>query len=173
MASSFYAEGVHNVGVDRIIAEAGVAKATFYHHFPTKDALVVAYVEEQSRLQCAAAENASAPAGTDGRRAIQDYFAFLCDAGAAPGYRSCPIVNIAVEFPDPSHPVRRGVEEHRRWFRRHFRALLAGDGHPDPDCAADALVLLRDGVLIGLDLDDPAGVHRSTGHALDALLPLE
>src|SRR5688572_1362712 len=46
----FYTEGIRAVGIDRIIAEAGVAKATFYKHFPSKDELVVAYIEEQDRL---------------------------------------------------------------------------------------------------------------------------
>ena len=46
----FYEGGIHAVGIDRIIAEAGVAKATFYNHFPSKDDLVVAYIEEQDRL---------------------------------------------------------------------------------------------------------------------------
>src|SRR5947207_4781212 len=59
-ARLFYAEGVHAVGIDRIIAEAGVAKATFYHHFPSKDDLVRAYVVEQSSWQRTAA--ASLPA---------------------------------------------------------------------------------------------------------------
>src|SRR4051812_237735 len=46
----FYAEGIHAVGIDRIIAEAGVAKATFYNHFPSKDDLVLAYVQDQDRI---------------------------------------------------------------------------------------------------------------------------
>ena len=46
----FYAEGIRAVGIDRIIAEAGVAKATFYNHFPSKDDLVLAYIEEQDRI---------------------------------------------------------------------------------------------------------------------------
>src|SRR5262245_37020905 len=46
----FYAEGVHSVGIDRIIAEASVAKATFYKHFPSKDDLVRAYIDEQHEL---------------------------------------------------------------------------------------------------------------------------
>ena len=46
----FYAEGIRAAGIDRIIAEAGVAKATFYNHFPSKDDLVLAYIEEQDQL---------------------------------------------------------------------------------------------------------------------------
>ena len=60
----FYEAGIHAVGIDRIIAEAGVAKATFYNHFPSKDDLVVAYIEEQDRLGRAAVVTDSSSGST-------------------------------------------------------------------------------------------------------------
>jgi AcrR family transcriptional regulator len=149
----FYAEGVHAVGIDRIIAEAGVAKATFYHHFPTKDQLVRAYLEQQSHLQRAIA--ASLPETTPRERLLA-IFDNVGDLGRDPGYRGCPFVNAAAEYPDPTHPVREAIAEHRRWFRSLLRDLLAADGHPDPGRTADILVALKDGLLVGADLDDPA-----------------
>jgi AcrR family transcriptional regulator len=149
----FYAEGVHAVGIDRIIAEAGVAKATFYHHFPAKDELVRAYVKEQSQLQRAtAAQLPEAPP----RDMVLVIFDAIGELGRDPGYRGCPFVNAAAEYPDPAHPVRQAIAEHRRWFRGLLRDLLAADGHPDAEGTADILVALKDGLLVGSDLDDPA-----------------
>jgi AcrR family transcriptional regulator len=152
----FYAQGVHAVGVNRIIAEAGVAKATFYQHFPTKDDLVRAYVNEQSQLQRATA--AQLPQATPGDRVLA-IFDNIGETGHQPSYRGCPFVNAAAEYPDPAHPVRQAIAEHRRWFRGLLGDLLTADGHPDPERTADLLVALKDGLFVGADLDDPA--HRS------------
>jgi AcrR family transcriptional regulator len=149
----FYAEGVQAVGVDRIVAEAGVAKATFYHHFPAKDDLVRAYVEEQSQAQRATAARLPQAAPRDMVLAIFDNVGEL---GRDPSYRGCPFVNAAAEYPDPVHPVRHAIAEHRRWFRELLRNLLIADGHPDAERTADILVALKDGLLVGSDLDDPA-----------------
>jgi AcrR family transcriptional regulator len=152
----FYAQGVHAVGVNRIIAEAGVAKATFYQHFPTKDDLVRAYVKQQSQLQRATAAKLPQAAPRDMVLAIFDA---IGETGHEPGYRGCPFVNAAAEYPDPAHPVRQAIAEHRRWFRGLLGDLLTADGHPDPDRTADILVALKDGLFVGADLDDPA--HRT------------
>ncbi|MQY13717.1 hypothetical protein SRB5_38680 [Streptomyces sp. RB5] len=149
----FYAEGVHAVGVDRIIAEAGVAKATFYHHFKAKDDLVVAYVRDNVRRQ----RETVAPllASASPREALYTVFRLMGEFGSGPGYRGCPFLNAAAEYPDPEHPVRRAVGEYRVWFRDGMRDLLAADGHPDAERTADMLLVLRDGLAAGFHLDDP------------------
>jgi AcrR family transcriptional regulator len=159
----FYAEGVHAVGVDRIIAEAGVAKATFYHHFPSKDDLVVVYLTEQSAWQRAAV--ATLPAASP-RETLETIFAVMCDFSVEPGYRGCAFINAAAEYPDPGHPVRQAVAGHRRWIRGLFRDLLAADGHPDAERTAGILLMLRDGLSIGFDLDDPSAVRAAAREAL-------
>ncbi|MEU9868951.1 MULTISPECIES: TetR/AcrR family transcriptional regulator [Actinomadura] len=163
----FYAEGVHAVGVDRIIAEAGVAKATFYHHFPSKDDLVRAYVTEQSLRQRGIAD---VPASATPREALLTAFERMCTFGSEPSYRGCPFINVAAEYPDPAHPVRRAVDEHREWCRGLFRDLLAADGHPDPERTAHTLMLLRDGLAVGFDLDDPATVRTAVHEAVTRIL---
>ncbi len=167
----FYAQGVHAVGIDRIIAEAGVAKATFYHHFPTKDALVHAYLAQQSQLQRATA--ASLPTTTP-RQRLLTVFDSVGELGRDPGYRGCPFVNAAAEYPDPSHPVRQAISQHRRWFRTLLRDLLADDGHPDPERTADLLVALKDGLLIAADLDHPtpkSAIRDAVTRLLDGRAP--
>ncbi|MEU8123441.1 helix-turn-helix domain-containing protein [Spirillospora sp. NPDC049024] len=168
----FYAEGVHAVGIDRIIAEAGVAKATFYHHFPSKDDLVRAYIVEQSRRQRGLAD---VPEAATPREAVTTAFERMCRVGADPAFRGCPFINAAAEYPDPAHPVRRAIDEHREWLRTLFRDLLAADGHPTPDRTAQALMLLKDGLAVGFDLDDPhqvrAAVQETVTRLLDAPPP--
>ncbi|GAA4614292.1 TetR/AcrR family transcriptional regulator [Actinoallomurus liliacearum] len=159
----FYAEGVHAVGIDRIIAEAGVAKATFYHHFRSKDDLVRAYIVEQSHQQRRLAEKFAAATP---REALLLAFQKMCEFGAEPTYRGCAFINTAAEYPDPAHPVRQAIDEHRDWNRRLFRDLLAADGHPDSARTAEILMLLKDGLAVGSDLDDPESVGIAAREAV-------
>ncbi|MEW1847912.1 TetR/AcrR family transcriptional regulator [Nonomuraea angiospora] len=163
----FYTEGVHSVGIDRIIAEAGVAKATFYHHFPGKDDLVRAYVDQQTSLQHTLVTTLRA---TSPREKLMEIFAYMCEFGAGTAYRGCPFVNTAAEYPDPAHPVRQAINEYRHWVRGLYRDLLAADGHPDPERTADIVLLLRDGLVVGFDLDDPATVRAAVQEALARVL---
>jgi AcrR family transcriptional regulator len=145
----FYADGVHTVGVDRIIAEAGVAKATFYHHFRTKDDLVAAYLTDQCTRQQQAA---AALAGGPPRATVLAVYDHIAEAGAGPGFRGCPFINAAAEYPDAG-PVRELIADHREWFRATLEQLATAAGLDDPADAAASLVLLRDAALVGGYLD--------------------
>lgn len=163
----FYAEGVHAVGIDRIIAEAGVAKATFYRHFPAKDELVRTYVEEQSRLgQAAIAQLGRRPP----RETLLAIFDLIADAARQPGYRGCLFINAAAEYPDPANPVRRAIDNHRRWKRDLLRTLLAQDGDPDPERTADILTVLGDGLLVSSHLDHPTKLRELIRDSVTAVL---
>lgn len=166
----FYAEGVHAVGIDRIIAEAGVAKATFYHHFPAKDVLVHAYLDEQYRAQRDAVAAARDAAGEDPRELLLAVFDRMAEIGREPGFRGCPFINAAAEFPDAGHPVRQAVLDHRVWFRTVMAELLTAAGDPRAAETADILMLLRDGLAVGCYLDDAAAVRAVVRPALDRVL---
>lgn len=163
----FYGQGIRAVGIDRIIAEAGVAKATFYHHFATKDALVAAYLTEQSRLQREAMDRLT---GLAPRAAVLAFFEAVADSTRDPVFRGCQFVNAAAEFPDPDHPVRRVVADHRAWLRGVLRGWVAADGCDDPDLVADLLVVLRDGLVVGGDLDGADRVRDVVRPAVERLL---
>jgi AcrR family transcriptional regulator len=174
-ARLFYAEGIHTVGIDRIIAAAGVAKATFYHHFPAKDELVRTYLTEQSELQRTAVQRlrASDAAPLD---MIFTVFEILGEMSCGPGFRGCAFLNAAAEYADPGHPVRLVIAEHRRWFRDLLRELLTSARHPDAERTADLLVVLRDGLVIGGHLDDAeairAGISTTLTRILDPQTPV-
>lgn len=165
----FYAEGLHAVGVDRIIAEAAVAKATFYRHFPSKDALIVAYLRRQSAEQRAV--SATLPVGPSASR-VQAVFASVVQLAGSPDYHGCPFVNAAAEFPDSQHPVRLAVREHRDWFRNLLQDALAPEGSGQAlGRVVDTLIQLKDGLLVGGDLDQTysaAQVEAAVSAVLDA-----
>ncbi len=149
----FYADGIRTVGVDRIIAEAGVTKATFYRHFPSKEDLVLAYLRTahtaiRHELE-AAAENAS---GFDLVRIVAGGVAQdVC----RPGFRGCAFINAGAEYADPASPVRQMVQEHRDWFQQFLVDAFDAAGHTHPEDAAQHLALLRDGAMVRGYLSDP------------------
>ena len=163
----FYEGGIHAIGIDRIIAEAGVAKATFYNHFPSKDDLVVAYIEEQDRLGRAAV--AALPKQPP-RKAITAIMGRISEAVTAGGWRGCPFLNAAAEYPDPASPVRRAIDARRVWYHETLRSLLAADGDPSPPVTASLLVALSDGLLESAYLDDPDAVPGLVREAVTRLL---
>jgi AcrR family transcriptional regulator len=163
----FYAGGIHAVGIDRIIAEAGVAKATFYKHFPSKDDLVVAYLEEIDRL--GRAQVAAHPKQSP-RERISAIMERISAAVAVRDWRGCPFVNAAAEYPDRESPVRKAINARREWYHDTLRSLLVEDGDPNPSLTAALLVAISDGLLESAYLDGPENVPALVGEALDRLL---
>jgi len=163
----FYAEGIRAVGIDRIIAEAGVAKATFYNHFPSKDDLVLAYIEEQDQLgrEAVAALPKQAP-----RKMIAAILGRISEAAVTRDYRGCPFLNAAAEYTDPTSSVRQAIDVRRAWYHGVLRRLLAADGDPTPSVTASLLVALSDGLLEIAYLDDPKSVPALVREALARLL---
>ncbi|MEV4347681.1 TetR/AcrR family transcriptional regulator [Actinoplanes sp. NPDC049596] len=150
----FYADGIHSVGVDRIIAEAKVTRATFYRHFPSKDDLVVTYLQEVHQMDRAAITAAIAAHTTaaDSLLAIADSIA----AGIKrPGFRGCAFLNAAAEFPDVNHPVHQQIIAHRQWFLDTLTTLMAQVAEDSSDAAARHFVMLRDGAMAAGCLFDP------------------
>jgi AcrR family transcriptional regulator len=163
----FYAEGIRGVGIDRIIAEAGIAKATFYNHFPSKDDLVLAYIEEQDRIGRDAV--AAFPKQTP-RKMIAAIVGRISTAAVAGDFRGCPFLNAAAEYPDPNSPVRRAIDARRNWYHDVLRQLLIADGDPTPSVTASLLVALSDGLLEIAYLDDAKAVPSLVKEALARLL---
>ncbi len=145
----FYREGIHRVGMDRLLAEAGVTRATMYRHFSGKEALVAAYLHR---------EDALARAGFAARHpeSAEQLIHWIADDLAGTHPRGCAFINAAAEYPDPDSAVRRIVRDHRAWFREAVMRVLEAASVPDATTAADALVQLRDAALVGCSLDGPA-----------------
>jgi len=160
----FFAVGVHAVGVDRIIAEAGVARATLFRHFPTKDDLIAAYLERRALrardILCALRdEHRDEPDHV--LAAIADV---VDDYRDQPGFRGCEFINAAAEFFDPAHPAHRLAIDHRQWVTDFLAGILADFGHNDPHETAQAMMMVRTGALVGASLE--VGVTDSSIGAL-------
>ena len=144
----FYAEGIHAVGVDRVTAESGVAKATLYQQFRSKDELVAACLQRRAEhWRRSVAEPVLALSGSASRR-VGAVFVRLGEAFAAPGYRGCPFINAAAEYPGPDGPVAAAIAAHRAQVRGLFAELLAGLPAARRAALTDQLVLLYDGTMV-------------------------
>ena len=156
----FYREGIHGIGVDRILDEAGVTRATMYRHFSGKEALVVAYLETEDATIRGYFAAASDPSLTPGELLAAVVHGIADDAQRR-HTRGCPFINAAAEFPEVDSPVREVVTSHREWFRSTLRQLAADAGIEDPEAASASLVLLRDAALVGGYLDGADKVGES------------
>ena len=153
----FYAEGLHSVGVDRIITEADTTRATFYRHFPGKEDLVVSYLDAADRAlreRFAGAREASGSA----EEAIRAVAADIADDIRRQGFRGCAFLNAAAEYPDPAHPVHRKVLEHREWFLGAVAELFEQIGDDPAGPPSRHFVMLRDGAMVAGCLADPDAV---------------
>ena len=172
-AQLFYREGINGVGVDRVLAEANVTRATMYRHFAGKEALVVAYLErEDANLRDLFARAAASGASPD--QMVDLVIDGIAEDARRFHDRGCPFINAAAEFPDRDSEVRRVVRRHRDWFRSTLADVMRAAGRADADEAAAALVLLRDATLVGVYLDtedDVIGSFRSSARRLAGLTP--
>ena len=166
--SLFYREGIRAVSADKIIAAAGTTKVTFYRHFPTKDDLVAAYLDEQSRR----IREAAGLLPEDPCEALTALASAMGEEACRPGFRGCPFINAAAEYPDPEHPVRAAVDRHRTWFQALVAGLVSRLGAEDPEAAADQLVMLRDGAMVHGYVSEPGGVGTSMLQAGRAVLQI-
>ncbi|MFE6285314.1 TetR/AcrR family transcriptional regulator [Streptomyces sp. NPDC057877] len=165
----FYAEGIHSVGIDRIIAEAQVTRATLYRHFTGKEELVLAYLDLADREIRAQVETARASeeSAADQVRAV----ARSITAGIrSRGFRGCAFLNAAAEYPDPAHPIHRAVLAHRQWFLDTVTELLAHTDGPPADADGRHFVMLRDGAMAAGCLADAALVSETFLRGVEGLL---
>ncbi|WP_194409997.1 TetR/AcrR family transcriptional regulator [Microbacterium cremeum] len=147
----FYNEGIHSVGVDRIIETAGVTRATMYKQFDGKEGLVLAYLQgEDQGLRGLFAQ--AAEASDDPAVLLDLVVTGISDDIRDRHTRGCPFINAAAEYPAEG-PVRDLIADHREWFRRTLEQLAAGAGLSAPGEVAASLVLLRDAALVGGYLD--------------------
>jgi AcrR family transcriptional regulator len=170
----FYADGVHSVGIDRVIEHAGVAKATLYTAFGSKDALVRAYLRarhDATRERLSQELQARYPTA---RERLVGVFEVQGLSFADPGFRGCAFVSAKAEA-RPGGAVDEVSAEYRGWLHALFTELAQEAGAPDPKALAQQLVLLYDGAGISAWMDhDPsaeAAARAAAAAVIDAAIP--
>lgn len=156
----FYEEGIQAVGIQRLIDEAGIAKASLYAHFSSKDDLVAAYLERKGGAFRDEAQAHLDNPRLSARGKILKIFDMVVATVDAPGFRGCPFQNASAEIADPQHPIRLAAARQRAWIHEMFLRLVRETGAASPERLAGALTVLYDGAAATSLLDaDPAAAR--------------
>lgn len=164
----FYAEGVHSVGIDRIIERADVARASLYSTFGSKDELVRAYLEHRMEISTARLRAAVA-AYDDPRERLLSVFDVQAALFAHSGYHGCAFNRAAAEA-RPGTAAAEVPQAYRHWLRDLFQELAAAAGAPDPVLLGSQLHLLYDGGMQAANLDQNTTIAAASRAAAGALL---
>jgi len=166
----FQRDGYRATGIDRILAESGVAKMTLYRHFPSKDDLVATVLRQRSarwrdRMEQAVARRADTPSAR--LLAVFDVFE---DWFASPGFAGCMFLKAAAEYGAIDDPVHRVVAEHHRNNLAYLRQLAAAAGARRPATLARQLMLLLIGATAISQVNGSVGAGRQARQAAAVLL---
>jgi AcrR family transcriptional regulator len=164
----FYKEGLRATGIERVLSQAGAAKASLYAHYASKDDLVSAYLERRGHEWMARVQERVSPG--DGRLGLLRLFDMLGELVGSKDFRGCPFLNAASELPEPSHPARAVMIRQREWLHGLIRGLLSAAGVRDLDRASRAVVVLYDGALASAVLDGDTGAPAAARYAVERLL---
>jgi AcrR family transcriptional regulator len=147
----FYAEGINNVGIDRVIDHAGVAKASLYSNFGSKDELVRAYLERKHEARKELVLERLARHRSP-REKLLSVFDGIAARFAMPGYRGCAFVRASSEMPADG-PAKEVSDAARGWLRDLFTTLAREAGARNAPALAQQLVLLYDGAVTAAQMD--------------------
>ncbi|KUO07248.1 TetR/AcrR family transcriptional regulator [Streptomyces sp. DSM 15324] len=164
----FFTHGIHAVGVDRLIAESGVAKATLYKHFPGKDDVVSAYLRRMDSNWRGHLRAAALAGGEDPRDQLRGVFTAL-ERTAREGRLGCAFINAVAEY-QPGSAVHAVAAEHKHAVRAWVRDLAAAAGAADPDTLALQLTLLIDGTLAATRVEHAGSVATAARQAAHTMI---
>lgn len=168
----FYRNGVRATGIDRVIAESGVTKATFYRHFPSKNELVIAFLEYRHRRWMDWFDEALARhAGTHGGRVAEAVVSALAEWFESGNFRGCAFINSVAELGGALPEVNKIARRHKREMTEAIAHRLPDSGNREED--AQAIALAVDGAIIRAQIDERAepaleALCRSIRAVLDA-----
>jgi len=166
----FQREGFHATGIDRILAASGVAKKTLYHHFRSKDELILAALrlrDERFRRDFARRVEARAKSP---RQALLACFDVLAELAGSADFTGCAFINACAEYADPKSPVHALGAEHKRLINAYVREQAEAAGARDPGTLANQLCMLMDGVIVRAQVSGDAEGAREARDAAALLL---
>lgn len=143
-ARLFYRHGYRAIGVDTLAERSGIGKMTLYRHYPSKDDLIIAYLNDSNELFWRAFDEITKDKPTAGAKLLA-FFESLQAYVTSPASYGCPFLNVATEYPEADHAGHQVAIEHKQSVRNRFRELAREAGARKPDVLANQLVLLMDG----------------------------
>lgn len=155
----FYNEGIHAVGVNRIVAESAVTRVTLYRHFPSKDDLISAYLEHRARYDMDQIDGIIDAHADDPRRALTELATALTRDDFAAISRGCPFINASAEFV-VGHRAREHGTQIRAWVTTRIEELLRRLDHRTPTATAQQLMMIRTGAVVSGALDHNENLNR-------------
>lgn len=159
-----YRQGFNAVGIDQILAKAGVTKTTFYKHFESKDDLLVAAIQMRDAWESQAWMRAVQKlAGDDPLGQLLAVFDVLDTWFNDPDFGGCIFINAASEYPNPNDPIHQAAAAHKHKFREWVRDLTEAAGAKDVDAFVDSYTMIFEGALVMRQVhgrDDAAAVAR-------------
>jgi AcrR family transcriptional regulator len=165
----FYRDGFRTVGIDTILAEAGVAKMTLYNHFASKEELIIALLEKRDAEFRASIAAKVGTAGRSPARRLLAVFDWLEEWFGSEGFKGCAFIRALSEYPEPDHPVHKTAWRHKSAVRAMLVELCEAAGAKDAAALAETLSLLIDGAIVAAHATQstvPAASARSTAAAL-------
>lgn len=168
-AKLFYKEGVHAVGIERVLEDADTAKASLYSNFGSKDSLVTAYLEREGRATVQKVEGRLAATPGSPRDKILTLFDMLGERCGEKNFRGCPFQNAAAEITDPRHPGRAVIEKQQKWMTELVRSLVIAAGF-EAEPLTGALVALHSGAIAGAMVDPSGAGAKAARWAAERLL---
>jgi AcrR family transcriptional regulator len=168
-AGLFYQHGYRAIGVDTLAAESGIGKMTLYRHYPSKDALIVAYLKDSDGLFWNRFEQITKDATTP-REKLLAFFESLQEYVKTPQCYGCPFLNVATEYPEMDYPGHQVALEHKQRVRAEFRQLAKEAGAREPEALADQLFLLMDGAYMAARMFGTRNPASHLGSAAKTLI---
>ncbi|MDF3931039.1 TetR/AcrR family transcriptional regulator [Pseudomonas citronellolis] len=163
----FYREGYHATGIDRILAESGVAKMTLYKHFKSKDELIMAALEERHARTVRRFGEGLPPASRELVLALFDRLhAYLQEED----FQGCAFIHAAAEFHERDHPIHRQAAQHKGFIEAFLQDQLQRLGAKEAGKLARQLQYLMEGVLVMAHMHGPADQALEAREAADTLL---
>lgn len=166
----FYRRGVRAVGVDLVVAEAGVAKTSLYRHFRTKDDLIAAFLAREDRDFWGTWDAVAERHTSDPQAELDAHLEWIGERVGRPNYRGCPQINVAAEFPEADHPARKVAAAHKRELRQRLKGIAERLGVSRPDELAGQLAVLVNGAFVSSQMLEPGEAIPFLSQAAHALI---
>jgi AcrR family transcriptional regulator len=161
----FSSRGIRDVGVDEVIERAGVAKATLYRHFPSKDDLVIAFLElREDRWTLEWVEAEAKRRGATPEEQLLAIFGLFDEWFRRDDFEACSFINVLLEM-GPAHPAGKASVQHLANIRSIVRTLAEESGLRDPESFARSWHILMEGSIVSAAEGDMEAAQRARSMA--------